>query len=66
MVTALIGFHHRFNHPKLPAISTLIFIHIKIALIYSNDYEFLLNLQDYMCPSKRKPTLQVKSYYWDN
>ena len=19
-----------------------------------------------MCPSKRKPTLQVKSYYWDN
>ena len=20
----------------------------------------------YMCPSKRKPTLQVKSYYWDN
>ena len=20
----------------------------------------------YMCPSKRKSTLQVKSYYWDN
>ena len=20
----------------------------------------------HMCPSKRKPTLQVKSYYWDN
>ena len=19
-----------------------------------------------LCPSKRKPTLQVKSYYWDN
>ena len=33
-----------FYHPKLPAISYLIFIQMKIALIYSTDYEFHLNL----------------------
>ena len=33
-----------FYHPKLPAISKLIFIQIKIALIRSNDYKFHHNL----------------------
>ena len=33
-----------FYHPKLPAISKLIFIQIKIALICSNDYKFPHNL----------------------
>ena len=41
MVMALISLNwlpSPFYHPKLPAISTLIFIQIKIALICSNDY----------------------------
>ena len=30
------------------------------------DGFYLLSCIYNMCPSKRKPTLQVKSYYWDN
>ena len=30
---------------------------------YGQDPTTLL---DNMCPSKRKPTLKVKSYHWDN
>ena len=31
-----------------------------------NFRSLMLLLSRSMCPSKRKPTLQVKSYYWDN
>ena len=37
--------------------------------IESVSTELIMNaisIMYYMCPSKRKPTLQVKSYYWDN
>ena len=34
--------------------------------IYIYMYYVIPPCEVYMCPSKRKPTLQVKSYYWDN
>ena len=39
------------------------FIQSKFSLISEST---ILQVYIYMCPSKRKPTLQVKSYFWDN
>ena len=55
------------------SLDILVKIMMLLTLIFQNQQSILVNcsaqmkLKSYkMCPSKRKLTLQVKSYYWDN
>ena len=38
--------------------------HVVSESLFKTAWKLLCH--SHMCPSKRKPTLQVKSYYWDN